>query len=73
VNSLADLREALKHPLNGFQVIDTMPGEGRGRLVFKAGDLETINARVRDRYGIPGPLPVTGVAVRPMTDGAEGE
>ena len=64
VHSLADVREALKQPQDGYQVLETLPGQGRGKVVFKAGLLETMNRRVRERYGIPGPLPAAGLASR---------
>lgn len=69
IRSLNDLREALKHPLDGYQILETLPGQGRGRIVFKAAVLETMNRRIRERYGIPGPLPAAGVAGR--KDGRE--
>jgi hypothetical protein len=62
VRSLNDLREALKQPQAGFDVLETLPGQGRARVVFKASLLEAINRRVRERYSIPGLLPPTGVA-----------
>jgi hypothetical protein len=64
VRSLNDLREALKHPVDGYQILETLPGQGRGKLVFKAAVLEAMNRRIRERYGIPGPLPAAGVAER---------
>jgi len=64
VRSLKDLREALKHPVGGYQLLDTLPGQGRARLAFKAADLEETNRRIRERYGIPEVPPPAGVAVR---------
>jgi hypothetical protein len=63
LRSLGDLREALKHPVDGFQVFEILPSQGRGRVVFKATALEAINRRVRQRYNIPGDLPPAGVAI----------
>ena len=62
VRSLADLREALKQPQAGYQVLETLPSQGRGRMVFKASIMEAINRRIRERYSVPGVLPAAGVA-----------
>lgn len=64
VHSLSDLREAMKRPQDGFQVLETLPAQGRGRLIFKAAALEAINRRIRERYSIPGVAPAAGVAGR---------
>lgn len=53
MNSLDDFREALDHPLDGYHLIDLLPGQGRGRLVYPAEGMVEIDARVRQRYGIP--------------------
>jgi hypothetical protein len=63
LHSLADLREALKAPVNGFQVVETLAGQGRGRLVFRAAQLDAINRRIRERYNVPGPVAPVGVAL----------
>ena len=53
LRSLDDFREAIRHPQNGYDVIELLPGSGRGRLVYEHSQLGAINARVRARYGIP--------------------
>ena len=65
VHSLGDLREAMKQPSGGFHVLETLPAQGRGRVVFKVSLLEGINLRVRERYSVPGTAPASGVAVSP--------
>src|SRR5207248_2944440 len=40
VKRLADLRQALSQPLNGFEVIEFAPGESLQRLVLAAGEAE---------------------------------
>lgn len=53
LKSLNDFREAVKSPVNGYHLIDVMPGQGRGRMVFEGDNIERINQRVHKRYGIP--------------------
>ncbi len=62
VRSLGDLREALNHPQAGFDVLETLPAQGRARVVFKVPLLESINRRVRERYSVPGTSPASEVA-----------
>ncbi len=57
VRGLASLREALHRPAGVFQVLELMPGEGRGKLVFSASQLEAANKRVRERYNVPDRAP----------------
>ncbi|MDH4121311.1 MAG: serine protease [Deltaproteobacteria bacterium] len=57
VTSLASLRQALKSPLEGFHVVETMGG-GRGSLVLKADEIPTIRERVGKLYGLPNSIPV---------------
>ncbi len=40
-------------PRDGYHVIELLPGQARGRLVFRSEDMDAVNARVRKRYGIP--------------------
>jgi len=53
VNTLADFRKAMDRPLNGYHILKLLPGQGRGRLIFRAGEMQAVKARIRDRYGIP--------------------
>ena len=53
VHTLADFRKAMRHPVNGYHILQLLPGPGRGRLVFRANEIQAVNARIRDRYGIP--------------------
>lgn len=66
VRSLNDLREAMKQPVAGFQVLEILPSQGRSRVVFKASLLEAINRRVRLRYNIPGELQPVGTVQAPL-------
>jgi hypothetical protein len=59
VASLAELRDALHHPLKGFDVVEFLPGQGRGKLVFKADALEVANRRIQGRYDIPAQPPAS--------------
>jgi hypothetical protein len=53
VKTLADFRGAINRPVNGYHILQLLPGPGRGRLVFRAGEMQAVNARIRSRYGIP--------------------
>jgi hypothetical protein len=53
LRSLQGFRAAVRRPQGGFHVLELNPGSGRGRLVFKASEIERANRRVRERYGIP--------------------
>jgi hypothetical protein len=65
VVTLTDFREALQNPIDGFDVVEFMPGQGRAKLVFKADTLAVANQRIRERYEIPRPLsPVPAQASR---------
>ena len=53
VKTLADFRKAVSSPINDFHILQLLPGPGRGRLVFRASEVQAVNARIRGRYGIP--------------------
>lgn len=53
LRSLADFREAVRTPRNGYHVLELTPGKGRGKLIFRASEIEAANRRVRERYGVP--------------------
>ena len=53
VHTLADFRKAMRSPVNGYHIVQLLPGPGRGRLVFRASQMRAVNARIRGRYGIP--------------------
>ncbi|MEE8435255.1 MAG: hypothetical protein V3S64_10755 [bacterium] len=53
IKTLADFRGAMNRPVNGYHILQLLPGPGRGRLVFRAGEMQAVNTRIRDRYGIP--------------------
>lgn len=56
MKSLQDFRSALQRPAKGFHILDLNPGSGRGRLIFRANEIEEVNRRVRKRFGVPPPL-----------------
>jgi S1-C subfamily serine protease len=58
LSGLADFRAALKTPANGFQVLEFLPGQSRGKVVFKANTLESANQRIRERYDVPARPPL---------------
>ena len=63
VRSLTDLREALLHPVDGYQVLEMRPWQSRARVVFQADQLQAANARIRQRYGLPErPVPAKSLA-----------
>ncbi len=54
VHYLPELQDALKHPQNGYQVIDFVTGDSLRRLILAAGSPESeATDRVLQRYGIP--------------------
>ena len=55
VLSLADFREAVRHPEGGFHVIELLPGMGRSKLVFDATQIAEANRRIGERYDVPAP------------------
>jgi hypothetical protein len=59
VASLADFRNALSQPVNSYDVLEFLPGQGRAKLVFKADALAVANRRIQDRYDIPATPPVS--------------
>jgi hypothetical protein len=53
VSRLAELREALKKPLNGFHIIEFVQSDSLRRMALAAGDAEqTATGRVLQRYNI---------------------
>lgn len=53
ISRLADLREALETPVNGFHVIELMQSDSLRRIVLAAGDSEKeATGRILKRYGI---------------------
>jgi len=52
ISYLPELREALKHPVNGFHTIQFVESDGLRRLVLAADDQEPATKRVLARYGI---------------------
>ena len=53
LNSLEDFRNALKRPKKGYHILDVLPGQGRGEMVFNAKTIDEANKRIRSRYRIP--------------------
>lgn len=53
INTLAGFRRAMKNPVNGYHILQLLPGPGRARLIFRAAEMPAVNARIRARYGIP--------------------
>jgi len=57
ISKLADLREALKNPQNGFHIIEFIQSDSLRRVILAAGDPEQeATARVLKRYGINEPF-----------------
>jgi len=57
ISKLADLRQALEKPTNGFHVIEFVQSDSLRKLVLAAGDAEQeATARVLRRYGINEPF-----------------
>jgi len=55
VQTLKDVNEAAKHPVNGFHKI-LLEGAG-GPIFLDAANLPAEEAEVRERYGIPSATP----------------
>ncbi len=55
LKSLHDFRAAVTRPVNGFHVLELIPGGGRDKLVFRADEIEEANRRIRERFGVPEP------------------
>jgi hypothetical protein len=53
VGDLQDLRRAFASPRGGFQVVEFRPGQGPGRIVLDAAEMEAAAARIRAVYGVP--------------------
>lgn len=53
VGDLQDLRRAFASPRGGFQVVEFWPGQGPGRIVLDAAEVEAAAARIRAVYGVP--------------------
>ena len=53
VTSLASFRQAIEGHKGPFHTLNILPGQGRGRLVYDATEIATVNARIRERYAIP--------------------
>jgi hypothetical protein len=61
ISRLADLREALETPVNGFHVIELMQSDSLRRIVLAAGDSEKeATGRILKRYGIDEPYHFAG-------------
>jgi hypothetical protein len=57
VSRLAELRQALEKPMNGYHVLEFAQSDSLRRMVLAAGDAEkTATARVLKRYGINEPF-----------------
>jgi len=52
ISHLPDIREALKHPVNGFHNIQFMKSDSLRRIVLAADDQDPATKRVLARYGI---------------------
>ena len=52
VTRLADLLEAIKHPVEGFHILEFRDGDSMQRMVLDAGETEAATRRVLQRYGI---------------------
>jgi len=59
ISYLAELREALKSPVDGFHVIEFMKGESLQKIVLDAAQEPAATKRVLDRYGIESDAVIT--------------
>ena len=50
--ALADVRKALTEPVQGFQVVDFVPGQGYTRVVLDAAEAQAAAERLRQAYGV---------------------
>jgi hypothetical protein len=75
VSRLAQLRDALDKPVNGFHIIEFTAGDSLQRMVLGAGEAErAATARVLERYGIPERahlLEMDGAVPRKSAEGAK--
>lgn len=63
ISRLADLRQALDKPLNGFHIIELIQSDSLRRIVLAAGESEKeATARILKRYGIEDPFHFVGKA-----------
>ncbi len=54
ISRVQQIQEALKHPVNGFHIIEYMRGDSLQRMVLRAGAVESeATERTLKRYGIP--------------------
>jgi hypothetical protein len=52
ISTLADVRKALTEPVQGFQVVDFVPGQGYTRVVLDAAEAQAAAERLRQAYGV---------------------
>jgi S1-C subfamily serine protease len=52
VGSLADLRQAVAAPRDGFHVVEFVAGQGAVRAVLDVGEAQAAAARLREAYGV---------------------
>jgi hypothetical protein len=52
VGSLADVRKAFAQPAGEYHVVEFLPGQGRGRVVLDAREIEGARARIQALYGV---------------------
>jgi hypothetical protein len=53
IKTIADVPEALKNPVNGFDVFTFEPGESASQAVLDASQLDEANKEIMSRYYIP--------------------
>lgn len=52
IRTLDDVQAALGAPVDGFHVIEFLPGQGPRRIVIDAAEAAQADARIREAYGI---------------------
>ena len=53
IDSIPDILDALRQPLDSFHVIELAPGATRGRIVLDAATLDAATQEIVEAYGIP--------------------
>ena len=53
VDSVRKMEEALKHPNNGFHVIEFMPSYGMSKVILDAEKFDEATTAIMEKYQIP--------------------
>jgi len=60
IKQLSDVLEALKSPVNGFDVYDFDPGQAVHEMVLDASTIDQVNEEIMSRYHIPADHVING-------------